>query len=109
MNSQCLILNGVSYSLSDIRQGNFPKASSTFENSPLVFCQDWLNGKQEFTLTTSGSTGTPKKISARREQLKASAQLTASYLNLKKEYTSLVCLDTRYIAGIMMLVRSMEV
>lgn len=107
MNSQWMILNGVSYSLSDIRHVNFIKAD-TFENSPLHFCRDWLNGKQEFVLNTSGSTGAPKKISVTREQLKASAQLTASYLNLKREYISLVCLDTRYIAGIMMLVRSLE-
>lgn len=108
MDSHGLILKGVCYSLSDIQKGNFIN-DDPIENSPLVFCKDWLTGKQEFVLTTSGSTGTPKKISVTREQLKASAQLTASYLNLKKEFNALVCLDTRYIAGIMMLVRSLEV
>lgn len=107
MPSQWLTLNGICYSLSDIKQGTLPKLSAS-EYAPIHFCLDWLNGKEEFDLSTSGSTGSPKKISVTREQLKASAQLTASYLNLKKEYTSLVCLDTRYIAGIMMLVRSLE-
>ncbi|MBK7650993.1 MAG: AMP-binding protein [Flammeovirgaceae bacterium] len=50
-----------------------------------------------------------KKISVTRDQLKASAARSALYLGLKKEFTSLVCLDTQYIAGIMMLVRSLEV
>lgn len=107
MPSKWLTLNGIGYSLSDIKQGT-PPNFITPEYAPIHFCRDWLNGKQEFVLSTSGSTGTPKKISVTRAQLKASAQLTATYLNLNKEYTSLVCLDTRYIAGIMMLVRSME-
>lgn len=108
MNHPWLKVIGTSYSLSDIRQGNFSESSNPVENSPLNFCKDWLNGKQEFLLSTSGSTGSPKVISVTREKLKASAQLTTSYLGLKKEFTALVCLDTRYIAGIMMLVRSME-
>ncbi|HNV29547.1 MAG TPA: AMP-binding protein [Cyclobacteriaceae bacterium] len=109
MNSPWLIMNNTSYSLSDIRLGNFDENSSISENAPLSFCKHWLNGNIDFILRTSGSTGTPKKISVTREQLKASAQVTASYLNLKKEFTALVCLDTRYVAGIMMLVRSLEV
>lgn len=108
MPSQCLILNGISYSLADIKKGTLPKFKAS-EYAPIHFCKEWLNAKQEFVLSTSGSTGTPKKLSVTREQLKASAQLTASYLGLKKEFTALVCLDTRYIAGIMMLVRSLEV
>jgi O-succinylbenzoic acid--CoA ligase len=75
----------------------------------LQFCHEWLNGKVDFILQTSGSTGTPKKISVTRDQLKASATLSTSYLGLKKEFTALVCLDTKYVAGIMMLVRSLEV
>lgn len=107
MPSRWLTFNGIEYSISDIKQGTLPNFDAS-EYAPVQFCRDWINGKEEFVLSTSGSTGSPKKIFATRQQLKASAQLTASYLNLKKEYTSLVCLDTRYIAGIMMLVRSME-
>ncbi len=39
----------------------------------------------------------------------ASAMATAQAINLKAGQTSLVCLDANYIAGMMMLVRSMEV
>ena len=37
----------------------------------------WINGASEFTFQTSGSTGTPKQITFRRDQLAASALLTA--------------------------------
>ncbi len=75
----------------------------------LQFCQDWLKGKQEFELQTSGSTGTPKPILVQRSQMKASAKATAKKLNLQAEDTALICLNTNYIAGKMMLVRSLEV
>lgn len=80
-----------------------------FEKSALMFCKEWLSGQKSFTLQTSGSTGVPKKITVTRDQLQASANLTATVLGLQKHDTSLVCLDTRYIAGIMMIVRSLEV
>lgn len=80
-----------------------------FEKSTLKFCKEWLSGQGLFTLQTSGSTGIPKKITVTRDQLKASANLTATVLGFQKNDTSLVCLDTRYIAGIMMIVRSLEV
>jgi o-succinylbenzoate---CoA ligase len=105
MQSPWIIANGITYNLSEIQQGQF---KSNPENSALRFCNSWLNGENEFTLQTSGSTGKPKSIHVTRHQLKASAELTNSFLNLQRGYTSLICLDTRYIAGIMMLVRSME-
>ena len=85
------------------------RLDSEFEKSAFQFCKEWLSGMGSFTLHTSGSTGTPKKITVSRQQLKASANLTAAALGLQKNNTSLVCLDTRYIAGIMMMVRSFEV
>ncbi len=105
MHLSWIILNGITYTLSEIQQGQF---ETNAKNSALHFCHNWLNGENEFTLQTSGSTGKPKTIHVTRDQLKASAELTNSFLKLQRGYTSLICLDTRYIAGIMMLVRSME-
>jgi o-succinylbenzoate---CoA ligase len=96
------------FSIAEIMTGIYPDSLSDFQKTSLTFCIEWLNGKETFTLQTSGSTGTPKKISVTRQQLKASAQLTVSALALKKNDISLVCLDTRYIAGVMMIVRSLE-
>lgn len=72
-----------------------------------LFCQEWLQGKSTFTITTSGSTGTPKTIELRREQMIASAKKTIQALDLREGMTSLVCLDVNFIAGKMMIVRSL--
>ncbi len=109
MRSQTLRVKETIYQITDIQKGNFSNTHSPNETSALQFCHEWLNGKVDFILQASGSTGTPKKISVTRDQLKASATLSTTYLGLKKEFTALVCLDTKYVAGIMMLVRSLEV
>lgn len=56
-------------------------------------------------LQTSGSTGTPKPITLSRTQLEASARLTGQTFGLAPGDRALVCLNTAYIAGVMMLVR----
>jgi O-succinylbenzoic acid--CoA ligase len=83
-------------------------AQSDFENQTFDFISDWLSGQETFSLHTSGSTGKPKPISVTRSQMSASAKLTAQSLHLHHSYNALTCLDTRYIAGKMMLVRSLE-
>jgi o-succinylbenzoate---CoA ligase len=80
-----------------------------YERNTLIFCQEWLTGKKSFTLHTSGSTGSPKPITIARSQMQASARMTAKALGLEKGDSALVCLNTAYIAGKMMLVRGFEV
>ncbi|OON68661.1 hypothetical protein B0919_12720 [Hymenobacter sp. CRA2] len=79
-----------------------------YEARILDFCRQWLNGVQEFVLTTSGSTGTPQPITLRRSQLVASAQRTMSHLGLGLGQRMLVCLNCEFIGGLMMLVRAFE-
>ena len=99
--------NGL-FSFEEIKN-NRSIVNSDYEQDTLNFCHEWLNGKETFILQTSGSTGIPKSIKLSRKQMEASALGTASFLGLKSEDTALVCLNTRYIAGIMMLVRGMVV
>ncbi|WP_428667625.1 AMP-binding protein [Runella sp.] len=73
------------------------------------FCCEWAKGQTAFILHTSGSTGQPKPITLTRTQMQASARMTHRALELKEENTALVCLNTAYIAGTMMLVRGMEI
>lgn len=105
MNKPTLWLRGSAYSWEELKNEKIPAATS-FEESTLRFCKDWLQEKPDFEIQTSGSTGTPKKIIFTRKQLEASALLTAKALHLQSGYNALVCLDTKYIAGQMMLVRS---
>lgn len=99
-----ITVNDKHYTQDQIINGTF-ETSTVFEKSTLAFCRSWLTGQTEFTLQTSGSTGIPKKISFTRDQMAASAAMTQAALNLKAGDTALVCLDTKYIAGQMMLVR----
>ena len=104
-NEPWLNLNGIIYSFEQLKSGSFKSNLNLFEQITLNFCCDWLNQKQEFSLQTSGSTGSPKIITIARKQMEVSASLTIKALKLKPDYTALVCLDTKYIAGQMMLVR----
>jgi O-succinylbenzoic acid--CoA ligase len=79
---------------------------SAFEEHTFSFIRQWFTGEKNFTVQTSGSTGTPKTISFTREQMMASAWLTEKALALTVGNSALVCIDTRYIGGKMMLVRS---
>jgi o-succinylbenzoate---CoA ligase len=81
--------------------------STPFEHSTFSFIKDWLSQQKDFEIATSGSTGSPKKIIISRDQMVASASLTARVLNLEKGQSCLICIDTKYIGGRMMLVRAL--
>ncbi len=87
---------------------SWPTSKTPYEEDALVFCRAWLSGQSIFTLYTSGSTGTPKPIQLTRAQMRASAHLTGQTLGLQTGDAALVCLNIRYVAGIMMLVRGLE-
>ena len=95
--------------LSQLKDGQLPARLSSQEENAIQFCRGWLNGQEDFGFETSGSTGKPKSIVFTRAQLEASALLTCQALHLKPGYSVLVCLDTKFIAGAMMLVRSMVI
>src|SRR5690349_16562178 len=101
----CIWINGRSIPLEAITNERVI-ARSSFEDHTFAFIRDWLSGQETFTIHTSGSTGTPKPISVTRAQMIASARLSAQALGLEQNFTALVCIDTRYIGGQMMLVRS---
>ncbi|ADB37795.1 AMP-binding protein [Spirosoma linguale] len=94
--------------LDPAKTNSWPTAQTPYEEEALAFCRAWLGGQQQFTLYTSGSTGTPKPIELTRAQMQASAQLTGQTLGLQTGDAALVCLNIRYVAGIMMLVRGLE-
>ncbi len=87
--------------------GSVPKATlQPSEIEAIRLLEEWNRGREEFTFITSGSTGAPKAMSFRRHQLEASAKMSIQALGLKSGMTALACLDTRYVAGAMMVVRT---
>ena len=81
---------------------------NSYNKLVIDFCLEWQSSKDEFIVHTSGSTGIPKPISLSRKQMQNSVEATAKALNLKHNERFLICLNAEYIAGIMMLVRGME-
>lgn len=69
------------------------------------FLTAWRSGQTEFVLHTSGSTGPPQPITLTRAQMQASARLTGQTFGITIGDRALVCLNTQYVAGTMMLVR----
>jgi len=93
-----------------IKAGDFFNESfSAYSLQTLNFAQKWLWGEKIFELQSSGSTGKAKKISITKEQMQYSALQTQKFFDLKAKQKVLVCLNTNYIAGIMMLVRAFEI
>jgi o-succinylbenzoate---CoA ligase len=99
-----LLINGREVSINQILQEQ-ERPLTDFEKNTFDFIRSWLKEQQAFTITTSGSTGDPKKITITRESMITSAKLTQQAVGFKEGDNALVCLDTRYIAGQMMLVR----
>ena len=100
-----ITINGREINL-DLILGDVATPLSMFEATAFLFIQKWFSSTDTFEQTTSGSTGVPKSIVITRQQMIASAQLTAEALRLKAGETSFLCVDPAYIAGKMMLVRS---
>ena len=103
-----LVLNHKSYNLATLPRLNQLPDLTPYEKQVLQFCQDWRSGQAIFTVHTSGSTGKPKPITLTRSQMCMSARSTGVALQLKSGDRAFVCLSTDYIAGMMMLVRGLE-
>lgn len=78
----------------------------TFLQELNAFINEWHNESSTITVHTSGSTGTPKAIQVEKVRMMASAQQTCTFLGLKEGDTALLCMPLPYIAGKMMVVRS---
>jgi O-succinylbenzoic acid--CoA ligase len=71
------------------------------------FLNEWVH-KDTFEVKTSGSTGKQKSISLSKNNMLNSAKLTIDHFELKPNNKALLCLPVKYIAGKMMIVRSIE-
>ena len=72
-----------------------------------AFLQEWQNDEPTVWVHTSGSTGTPKPMKVEKKRMEASARLTCSFLGLKEGDSALLCMPLQYIAGKMVVVRSL--
>lgn len=70
------------------------------------FIADWHSPSPTILVHTSGSTGKPKPMLVEKKRMEASARLTCEVLALKPDDSALLCMPLDYIAGKMMVVRS---
>lgn len=70
------------------------------------FYEEWNNCSDKILVHTSGSTGKPKPLMVEKCKMVASATITCDFLNLSEGDTALLCMPLDYIAGKMMVVRS---
>jgi O-succinylbenzoic acid--CoA ligase len=81
---------------------------STWEVPVFDFISAWFDQNTDaFEVKTSGSTGTPKVISHSRESMRASADKTCDFFELKEGDTALLSLPATHIGGKMMIARSL--
>lgn len=71
-----------------------------------AFQKEWSSLSLTMTVHTSGSTGRPQPLSVSKERMKASAEMTLCALDLRPGMTALLAMPLRYIAGKMVVVRS---
>ena len=71
------------------------------------FLDEWNNDSERVLVHTSGSTGAPKPLWVDKRRMEASARITCDFLGLKEGDTALLCMPLDYIAGKMMVVRSL--
>lgn len=80
--------------------------SDSFQVSLANFLKEWLNEDETLKVHTSGSTGKPKELWVEKQRMVNSAEATVSFLGLKKGDSALLCMPLPYIAGKMVVVRS---
>ena len=73
-----------------------------------AFLEEWHNDSPYVRVQTSGSTGAPKPMLVEKRRMLASARRTNDFLGLKPGDTALLCMSLDYIAGKMMVVRTIE-
>ena len=113
-----IVISGRSWSASDFVRADGtpgPWTSKALEADPLSFeaelgrfLTELFSPGAAVTVHTSGSTGAPKAFAAEKSRMRASARATIAFLRLKPGCTNLLAMPLRFIAGKMVVVRSVE-
>lgn len=77
-----------------------------WESHLAEFITNWFSDTGFIEVNTSGSTGLPKVIRHSKSAMMQSATMTCDFFKLEPGMNALLCMSTRNIAGMMMVVRS---
>jgi O-succinylbenzoic acid--CoA ligase len=105
-----LCINGKQYQSDELGQFAvaLTQSDEVWQKDSGSFILEWLSPKPEILVHTSGSTGEPRLISHSKLAMLESATATGKILGLQPGQTALLCLSTKTIAGMMMVVRAMH-
>lgn len=107
---QIVQIQGKSYTVDELRLLCKERIDDSvvlyWEKEIYLFILDLFSSSQNIVVSTSGSTGYPKEIKLQKKYLIASAKATLTFFNLKKNDSIWLCMPVKYIAGKMMIVRS---
>ena len=109
---QTITLHGHTYTAADCRNHLYDDfchhyGPDSFHAHLAAFLREWFDSSETVRVHTSGSTGTPKELRVEKRRMMASAMLTVDFLGLQKGDTALLCMPLQYIAGKMVVVRSL--
>lgn len=101
--------NGVHFDSNGLRIAAYYLIKEGDEHEKAIgdFLLDWFDANSYIDLQTSGTTGAPKIIRKSKQALVNSALATGDFFELKPGDSALCCLPVQFIAGKMMLVRSL--
>ncbi|MEN9909817.1 MAG: hypothetical protein RLZZ540_2966 [Bacteroidota bacterium] len=101
--------NGVHFDSNGLRIAAYYLIKEGDEHEKAIgdFLLDWFDANSYIDLQTSGTTGAPKIIRKNKQALVNSALATGDFFELKPGDSALCCLPVQFIAGKMMLVRSL--
>lgn len=105
---QTICINGQRFSKKDFRS-EIP--TNAFQKAELKdtyqFLHRWFANTSNIETFTSGSTGVPKKILIDKQKMILSAISSCNFLKLQQGDNALLCMNTKYIGGKMMIVRAL--
>ena len=118
ISQQTITIDGTTYTNDDATAGNgtpsrlqtlfrLRHGTGSFHATVADFLAEWFNGSDTLKVHTSGSTGTPKELWIEKRRMINSAMMTVSFLGLQPHDTALLCMPLQYIAGKMVVVRSL--
>jgi o-succinylbenzoate---CoA ligase len=102
-------INGYHLNANDLCRVSYTyiKEGNSNEQAIGEFLLDWFDNKEYIEMTTSGTTGLPKAVRLQKQAMIQSALATGDFFSLKPGDRALLCLPVKFIAGKMMLVRSL--
>ncbi|KQW98776.1 AMP-binding protein [Flavobacterium sp. Root420] len=86
---------------------DYIKEGNANEQAIGEFLLDWFDDKEYIEMRTSGTTGLPKVVKLEKQAMIQSALATGDFFGLEPHNKALLCLPVQFIAGKMMLVRSL--